>query len=1163
MPTERHTLHFDFSRLDPDADYTFHAALTSVPLSRHTSASRATARAASSFLRLVPDRHLTHFAHADLPSDGIVMTYVTNASAPVHLALHVPREGLRAARARNTHWNPLAAAYKRLARFSVDPSEVSSTFDPADYEITVDDYQDTRTAAMALLYHHPNLINLNSDTSIPGHIVDACIRPAVEDNQDLTDIIEELAEGWLVTQQLPVPGSQPPATVAQTVPAPDVVLAMTGTLQEAVTRVQNSAMLRGQAWNYEPGSTSSDYGATSGEGAILAADTGEVTWTVASLTSTNGLSIDPSSVAYTAPSGTDSWIAIGLWSQNNLTNPLTAALAAQVAAGNVYVIITTAANPNGALQGQLVQSGTLPDGSIQFVTTLLPVGGATGSGSGTFVLNSGSTGLIYYLTAQGLSVDAAVAAFNSGPAGSGPMILGDIALGSTSTGTLTINCTNTWLRHLGAYAQYLDASGNVLTPPATFPEQLSDFLQGDFESDPTKKYVGLVGPVTTVFGVPIPADPTTLTIPIWDEVGTVRLFWGGLGRGTYDGNVCGIGITVTVVAELVLPVFLLYTGVVAGSSATVKSIIADKEVLAAICTAGFFLVSGGAATDIATSQDPSEAAAGLAERFGPMLLSPVTSLGIWVAKQVSIAAAEKAAPFADVAIMVIDGAVTAVELAQTIIEVLDSPFYYSTDITRTFALTVTLTQDPTYNKFPDYHDHYQVSVLFDNGATLGTFTADLPSTTLPGTIPVSFPSLPAAGNFSVIAVFYAANGWASGNGQSAWQPAQNGPNGPCAVSIPILINTIPLNDQSVFIHNEVTGMQDGSIQWLAAVGDPPTDTPSTPSPYPDASLVSLVDITMAQFSEQIGYSYQAIGLDDSGDTLYAVQNLSTITPQDSYAASEAMTLKPGIVYNIASSDDGTGANYFLDSTPGEFDPVTNPAGGVHLRQVSLTLTGAPSFATGTNQSWGRFPFPVDRYVFHPQGWAFGISFNDHKLFRLELPDAASADASAPLAAMASGKGDRYGLMDGPVGIALALDGRLLVLEAINNRVQAFNIHGKPVPYFKNPDGHPGDELIPVMALQSTGANYLDLSVESKGYIFVLYFLNDGSSASDYNVDLYTPDGTFMVTTPNVAAANIVVDILRNLYTLNYQIYLDANGLPQPSVSMWLPPAPPPLDESQQ
>lgn len=44
-------------------------------------------------------------------------------------------------------------------------------------------------------------------------------------------------------------------------------------------------------------------------------------------------------------------------------------------------------------------------------------------------------------------------------------------------------------------------------------------------------------------------------------------------------------------------------------------------------------------------------------------------------------------------------------------------------------------------------------------------------------------------------------------------------------------------------------------------------------------------------------------------------------------------------------------------------------------------------------------------------------------------------------------------------------------------------------------------------------------------------------------------------TTGVTAAKIVVDLTREMYTLNYEILLGAKGRPEPSISLWMPPAP--------
>jgi len=220
------------------------------------------------------------------------------------------------------------------------------------------------------------------------------------------------------------------------------------------------------------------------------------------------------------------------------------------------------------------------------------------------------------------------------------------------------------------------------------------------------------------------------------------------------------------------------------------------------------------------------------------------------------------------------------------------------------------------------------------------------------------------------------------------------------------------------------------------------------------------------------------------------------------------------------------------------------------------------FTPGNNQSYGRFPIAMDRYLYHPQGYVFGLRYDGHKLFKLPVGQTPVPDAQAPIATQAAGQGSRYGLLFGPVGLACALDGRLLVLESVNQRIQAFDVYGKPVAYFTNPSYDPSNPdsspTIPTLKLVARKQSYyLDLAVEAAGYIYVLSYTGEGDSVTEYQVDLYQPDGTFLVTTPNVPAANLTVDLFRSLYTLNWEIVLDGTGRPQPSITQWLPPAPPP------
>jgi hypothetical protein len=182
----------------------------------------------------------------------------------------------------------------------------------------------------------------------------------------------------------------------------------------------------------------------------------------------------------------------------------------------------------------------------------------------------------------------------------------------------------------------------------------------------------------------------------------------------------------------------------------------------------------------------------------------------------------------------------------------------------------------------------------------------------------------------------------------------------------------------------------------------------------------------------------------------------------------------------------------------------------------------------------------------------GISTANHKMEVLTLSDASIKDADAPAAVIKGGLGGRPGLLHSPLAVVTTLDGRILVLDqsyafdsktTFPARIQALDVYGNPVPCFagKCPE-------IRLKAEAST-VTYLDMGVESKGYIYVLKVAGDPSAPANYMLDVYKPDGTFLVQTPGVTAGKMVVSLWRDVYTLNYEMITGPNGA-EPSVSLW-------------
>src|SRR6185503_13137081 len=119
----------------------------------------------------------------------------------------------------------------------------------------------------------------------------------------------------------------------------------------------------------------------------------------------------------------------------------------------------------------------------------------------------------------------------------------------------------------------------------------------------------------------------------------------------------------------------------------VQDIMADNEVLFAVLAVCGFLVAGGSAAAIGTAQNPAKVAKDIAVILGPLLAKPaLKGLATYIIRKMGEGAATRAIPFVNIGMMVLSGAVTTAVLTQTTVAVLQSPFYYQTDISRTVYL---------------------------------------------------------------------------------------------------------------------------------------------------------------------------------------------------------------------------------------------------------------------------------------------------------------------------------------------------------------------------------------------------------------------------------------------------------------------------------------------
>ncbi len=1180
------SLHFNLSGFKGDK-FMVRSSLKSYPIHQHTAGSLEKARAEYPVLRLIPDEKITHYIdNAPLPQNHVVLVEVHRhddpAMAPLLYHIHIPEKGQKAwqQHVAENDGERIPEIHPKLTHLNISGQEFvdkAGTFynydvDPK-FPPHINNYIDAFNTATALLFHHKKLLNLSKENGflVPSYIINNCISPALNRHNSLVSYLDMVKDGWysLVAvkdrEGKPMKGADGKILYTRKI-REEVSKIMLQPLSLAINLAQNATVTENQVWSIQQGITSSSYGAGDSTQPEAAAAESSYNWALKNLTPGFGLTIDPA-VKYTPPSNT--WSAKGLWSADDTEQPLTADLVSSLLKSELYIQVNDKSMPNGILRAQLVPAPYSADEPVNFYPKLegsavVPPVSTKANGTGFLTLNTTQTGITYSIMAYNLGPGATGGIYRGDPKTNGKLIR---AFDISDFGSVEISCKNAYLRHLSAYAVYLDAAGNPLTPPSNLPYNMPAFLRKLLTTDPTIRYQELISPTDTISGIPLKPEPTSLVIPVWEEVQRVALRFGGLGQGPYDPYVCPVGSIMTTVVEIGIPVIELIAGDAIGNSEMLKNLLEDKQVLYSIIAVGAFALAGQTAADLAIDQHSRSALVSLADEIGPLLLQ--SGLKAFLEKAIAEGTAERAIPIVDLAFQLLSGAVTLAEIGQTTVEVLESPFVYKADITRTFNLNIQIDPSEKYHEFPPLATSYSVKVLYDSGATVPVYTGSI-DTTRSEPIKVNFKNIPAGGFIQVLVFFHASNGWVAGQNQDhSWIPAM-GTDGTDTLSlkVEIQINKIIPNKNTVYTHHQKLVYQDGRHQWQQAPA--PTTTRSSKGIH---KIQEWKSISLVQFSGMVAYSWMADLPNPKGgsDMLFTLQNISFLQdPQSAYALPDPDKgfLTPfGICYDIASPSDGSGRNFYIDPSRGNFDPVSNRAGGCHLRLAELIYDGSslpPELPLGTDQSWGRFTIPMNRYALHPQGYVIGINIGYNKLFILKLPDAAMPDAEAPMPHHASGPAPvnakaRIGLLNGPVSVCIALDGRILVLEGYGKRIQAFDVNGNPVPYFKPPKNLVNEpDLIATLALESD-MNLLDMSVDSRGYIYVLYYIGTGETASEYFLNIYEPDGTFLVQTKNFAASKIAISLLQTIFTLNYEALIGENGRTEPSISQWLPPAPNPGD----
>lgn len=629
------------------------------------------------------------------------------------------------------------------------------------------------------------------------------------------------------------------------------------------------------------------------------------------------------------------------------------------------------------------------------------------------------------------------------------------SIGMGADRRFSIDVENHHMRTMCAFARFYDDGGRLLSG---YP--------WDGRLDPTLGYdtsdtkaLKVIPPRGSIMGIPISVVNVGLEFPFPDDAASVRLLFGGLGQASsWETNVCLGGTIMTGIFNYGLPTLFLVTTAGLTETKWITDLLLDVGLQTSAMIAGAGVMGSHAAPDVKAILAAFAAATG-----GLLVSKGLEKVARKVTRQMAANQLRGAIPFVGWAFKAAAMAASGAAIGVTTVQTASSPALLRVDVRRTTDLELTLRPDPEHGEagrpetavWPGVADNYKITVQY-RGGTAFEQVGPMWEETTNRPLVVPFRDIPAGGWLRVIAGIYASNGWLCGHWESeelrALPPAGGGPLRTGGTIREVLV---PLSSDTKYGYKQRIAYDaaNGGHVWDAR-SPRPTGTVadrSCANTWKDLCEISSLSLNGSGF--QIGYSWQASShrlpwcqssSDPQQSQANAFQNLSVLgRPEDRLlfptCSFKARTL---VAYDQFLDEDKpdevSQRNFFLD-------PRSDPP---HLRQVVLG-SGRPQFDLGVRRpSFGTIGLRLaDGLAVHPNGFAVASSWADDVLAIAELPQAGVPDSDAKPAPLLAGSGERAGLLRGPKALTVMPDGRILVLETINRRLQAFDTHANPVPSF--------------------------------------------------------------------------------------------------------------------
>ncbi len=712
------------------------------------------------------------------------------------------------------------------------------------------------------------------------------------------------------------------------------------------------------------------------------------------------------------------------------------------------------------------------------------------------------------------------------------VVIVSVKYSASAPASFSIELKNDIPRHLAVYAQFRHKDNIV--KPTDWVSQLPGGVTADFESD-TVKFVSILTPDTAVAGLAASNTSQSLTIPLPSNADSIELIVGGIGNGQWSALMDTAGVMLTVIFDYAIPVILHKAEDTNSISVTqwFQGLLTDQKIQADILNAGNFILNDKSISDVSTLLTV------LSEQIPALMLGDgLTNLRENINSQIGNNAVENAAPYLGWSTQtlkaLLDTQTTTqnqiVKATSQLLSITPS-FSLALSPTSAFNLALTVLPDPTYGAWPLKAKSYQIGIAYANGFSqqkTGT------SASRSDDIVAHFANITNAGNIAVTVKILGQDGRVLASAEGQIDPDKQANQWQLADSLAVKDKPVVLGADSRYQHYATLQYSNNSYQWDLSTEQPVATSLPTLDPNQSA-LTALVAIAVQAVTNSLAITWAA-----SGQGIQNCTNGSNISI--AYLFQNLGIVDPNLPQSLL--DCGFIQQPFLTGSQSELLFVDPRHSGQYLRPIS---SNSGTFKLSDDLSFGKFrESNLNSVVLHPAGYAIGVSNVNNRLEIITLSAVPESNANTPLSQLYAGSGSRTGLLDAPVAVTITPDGIILVLENGNRRIQAFDVFGNPVAAF---DGSPFLELKSESESES-GSAYLDLAVSSSGTIYVLS--NNGTNPTNFHLDLYNPDGSFLTRSNGINASKIAVDSRQNIYTLNYAAITGANAITQPSISIWIP-----------